>query len=39
MKYRDYVKFHNNKFRAELVQELSFKSSPVNQFKEFIDIT
>ena len=39
MKYRDYAKFHNNKFRAELVQELSFKSSPVNQFKEFIDIT
>ena len=33
IKYRDYAKFSNNKFRAELVKVLSFKSSHVNQFK------
>ena len=38
IKYKDDVKFDNNRFKAELVEELS-KSSPVHQFEEAIDIT
>lgn len=33
IKYKDDVKFDNNSFKAELVEELS-KSSPVHQFEE-----
>ena len=39
IKYRDYAKFGSNKFRDELVKELSFKSSHVNHFEKFIYIT
>lgn len=33
------VKFENINFKVELVEELSFKGSPMNQFNKLIDIT